>query len=85
MHFQVDVLEMKKHMLRLIIGAGLLSLILQFFGDRLIKFNYDESFDMMLNASYHYVSAVYILTCYQFIFATMSVKLRFDVLNGNIT
>lgn len=77
MSLHINYMVMKLHMRNLIMGAMLTLIAIILFAFHVLKLSYD----MVLNITYFYVTMVYILTNYQFIFAAVSVKLRFELLS----
>jgi hypothetical protein len=66
------------------IGALIITFLLFGFASFVMEISSDESYDTLLNISYFYVTMVYILASYQFIFSTSNIKMRFEMLNGNL-
>lgn len=86
MEFKEDHSAAKDLTIKIAIGSIFLSLLQHIFSDTAIAINYPDTYnhDLFLMSSYFYVTLLYSLTYQQFLFATSSIRSRFDLLNMNL-
>lgn len=84
MRYKIDHSDEKDFSIKIIFGSFIISIILC--GFTLFHINIHSEFESeyFLQATYFYITQVYILTYQQFIFATSGIKARFKLLNKNL-
>ena len=86
MDFKEDHSAAKDLTIKITIASIFLNLLQHIFSDTAMSVNYPDTYnhDFFLISSYFYVTLLYSLTYQQFIFATSSIRSRFDLLNMNL-
>lgn len=87
MKFKANHSSFKTLTIQTIIGSQLIYLALSFFTTFSMHLHLKEAFEFNFhfNIAFSYISFVYCLTYHQFLFATSSIKLRFELLNMNLS
>lgn len=85
--YEISHTNQRKWTIKFLSNSFLIGFLTEFFTLLLIHF-YSElviyDYDFLLLLSYYYITDSYILTNFQFIFATNSIQIRFQILHRNL-